>query len=81
MSTIDEWDLELTNFTSHPTWKYAITPQTALCENCHENTGYFLTTQYVQERIDAGIIVDTEMTANLPVILDEIAELDDKEEE
>lgn len=84
--SFDEWDIELTNFTSLPTWKYAsphnirrYQPQTASCRSCHDNTDYFLTTEYIRTRIDEGIMVELEMEANRDVILDSIPELGGEE--
>jgi hypothetical protein len=81
--TFKDWGIELKNFTSLPTWKYATphnirryTPQTSRCENCHEDTKYFLTTAYIQSRIAEGIMVGPELEANAPVILDQVSDYD-----
>ena len=75
----DEWGITLTQYTSYPTWEYAsphniqrLTPQTGYgkrCDTCHGSTQYFLTPEYIQQKIDEGVMVTEEIEANDPVVV------------
>ncbi len=65
----------LPDFDNQPTWRYTtphniqrLTPQTESCNNCHGNSDIFLT---------ANKVAPEELTANQPVIVDEIPEPQD----
>ena len=76
--TFEAWDIDLPNFTDEPTWRMATphniqknTPQTESCNNCHGSLDLFLTTAYIQELIDSGLMVAEELEANENVVVDE----------
>ena len=77
--SFEEYDIELDNFNSLPTWKYTSphniqrkTPQNDSCGKCHGNPNLFLTEFYVNTKIAQGLMTEEELEANQDVILEEI---------
>lgn len=80
--TFEPWGLELENYAGAPTWKMATphniqknTPQTESCDNCHGSLDLFLTTSYVQELIERGVMTSEELDANAEIVVDEIPDM------
>lgn len=76
--TFEPWDIELGNYADAPTWRLATphnikknTTQTSSCDNCHESLDLYLTTAYINELIDQGLMVEEELEANASVVVDE----------
>ena len=75
-----EWGLALNNYASKPTWVYASphniqrqTPQNAGCfGTCHNNPDVFLTPDYIQQKVDQGLMVQAEVQANDSVVVREV---------
>ncbi len=75
----DAWGVTLSQYTSCPTWVYAsphniqrLTPQTGYgkrCDTCHGKKDYFLTPEYIQQKVDEGVMVAEEVEANQPVVV------------
>jgi len=77
--TFADYGIELDDYASEPTWKYASphniqlqTPQNASCNKCHGNPNIFLTEYYVNIKISQGAVTEEELAANQDVILDEV---------
>ncbi len=80
--TFDPWGIQLPNYTDEPTWRLATphniqknTPQTESCSNCHGSLDLFLTSDYLQELVDDGLMVESEITANDDLVVDEAPSL------
>lgn len=77
--SFEPWGLEMPEYAATPTWRMATphniqrnTPQTESCENCHASLDLYLTTEYINEQIELGLMVNQELEANAPVIVDDI---------
>jgi hypothetical protein len=77
--TFTEWGINLERFTALPTWKYCSphniqkwTQVNTDCENCHESKKLLLTTEFIEQKIDEGVMVEEEIEANATVILEEV---------
>ncbi len=80
--TFEDWDIDLANFADQPTWRPATphniqrsTPQTASCAECHGDLDLFLTSAYLAELVDEGLMVEAEITANESVVVNEPPEM------
>jgi hypothetical protein len=76
--TFEPWDLTMPDYAGSPTWRLATphniqrnTPQTESCDNCHDSLDLFLTPEYITELIERGLMVEDEMEANEPVLVNE----------
>ena len=76
--TFEPWDIDLPNYADAPTWRMATphniqknTPQTESCANCHGSLDLFLTTDYLQDLVDQGLMVAEEIEANADLVVDE----------
>jgi thiosulfate/3-mercaptopyruvate sulfurtransferase len=76
--TFEPWDLELADYAAVPTWRMATphniqknTPQTESCDTCHGSLELFLTTDYLQELVERGVMTAEEIEANANVVVDE----------
>lgn len=77
--SFEPWGLEMPNYASSPTWRLATphniqrnAPQTESCGNCHDSLDLFLTSRYVSELIEEGIMEAAEQQANEAVIVNEL---------
>jgi nitrate/TMAO reductase-like tetraheme cytochrome c subunit len=78
-NSFEEYGIELPNFTTLPTWKYASphnilrrTPQNESCESCHGMSNLFLTEDYINEKISEGLMAPVELQANKDVIINNV---------
>ena len=76
--TFEPWDLDLADFAAVPTWRLATphniqknTPQTESCDPCHASLDLFLTTEYLDELVERGVMTAEEIEANAAVVVDE----------
>ena len=76
-----EYDIELLEFTSLPTWKYTSphnilrnTPQNGSCGSCMGNSNLFLTEFYLEMRKIQGLMTEAEIEANQSVIMEKVPE-------
>lgn len=74
-----EYDIELPEFTSLPTWKYTSphniqrnTPQNGSCGSCMGNSNLYLTEFYLEMRKIQGLMTEAEIEANQSVIVEEV---------